>query len=548
MPPSDLSTWSPTPTRVSRFRPGDAPAPVLLDAAVPSTGRGWQWVVLLPVSAYVLALAALLRDCFMDDAYIGFRCVENLLAGKGFAFNPGQYVEAVTNIGWLIFLSPLALVLPVPLAAKAAGVLLLLATAALAGRLAQHLAQPPSDRLFVWLAPVLVVTHPDLLLFSLSGMETALLAAGILWLALRAGHHGRAGRPAQRATLTALSAAVLFLVHPEAVLVYPLAQVLLNGGDAAAWRRSLRPAAVFVTTIALATLARWLYFGSPLPNTFYAKATVPSAVGEQLLAALTGENANISYPFAGLLAVPFVLGGLAAVWREQRATAAWLAAATLTGTLFCIYSAADWTALGRYFAPYAPAALLLFWRGFLDLNRRWLGLLRPPAATAALGALAGLLVFVSVLRTLAPLDLRRTRAYPGYVLTSTTLVEPALWLRDALPDDAVIASRRLGALGYYSQKHVFDYTFGLPEPEVARLVQQAGEQFHNPRAPALRELWRGREPGYLLEDRAVIDALIADARGTPDAFDIHGLTYRVRRAFPIGDGVDWVLCERCRAD
>ena len=37
-----------------------------------------------------------------------------------------------------------------------------------------------------------------------------------------------------------------------------------------------------------------------------------------------------------------------------------LAAITLTGIAFGIYSRPDWTELARYFAPYLPAALVLF--------------------------------------------------------------------------------------------------------------------------------------------------------------------------------------------
>src|SRR5215470_1843503 len=52
---------------------------------------------------YVGALAWITRDCVMDDAYIGFVFLRNLLDGNGFVFHPGAApVEGVSNIGWLL--------------------------------------------------------------------------------------------------------------------------------------------------------------------------------------------------------------------------------------------------------------------------------------------------------------------------------------------------------------------------------------------------------------------------------------------------------------
>ena len=61
------------------------------------------------------------RNYFIDDAFIGFRYITNFLSGKGFVFNPGQRVEGITNIGWLLFLTPLARFFEVPLCAKFVG-------------------------------------------------------------------------------------------------------------------------------------------------------------------------------------------------------------------------------------------------------------------------------------------------------------------------------------------------------------------------------------------------------------------------------------------
>ena len=73
-------------------------------------------------------------------------------------------------------------------------------------------------------------------------------------------------------------------------------------------------------------------------------------------------------------------------------------------------------------------------------------------------------------------------------------------------------------MAYYSGRKVFDYMYGLPEPEVARLVAQRGERFDTPTDPALETLWRARAPEYLLEDDAIMDAIIAKAARHPREF------------------------------
>ena len=75
--------------------------------------------------------------------------------------------------------------------------------------------------------------------------------------------------------------------------------------------------------------------------------------------------------------------------------------------------------------------------------------------------------------------------FPGYVMTGSRLVPPAIWVRNHLPADAVIATRRIGVLGYYSGHAIFDYAYGLPDRKVARLVAKHGDRFDLPTDAAL---------------------------------------------------------------
>ena len=110
-------------------------------------------------------------------------------------------------------------------------------------------------------------------------------------------------------------------------------------------------------------------------------------------------------------------------------------------------------------------------------------------------------------------------------------------MRDHLPADATIATRRIGVLAYYSHRKVFDYVYGLADPEVARLVARQGRRFDLPTERALAALWRARAPDYLLEDGSVMDLIMARTGGAYRRFAIHGLAYRVVDKFTIGTDV-----------
>ena len=543
----------------------------------------------------------------MDDAWIGLRAVANLLAGRGLVFNPGERVEGVTNAGWLLLLTPFARLSSPPFAAKLLGLACLGLTLFLLYKAALPLARrlevvwPPFAALPVG-AVLLAAVNADLVSFSLLGMETGALAAVLTaMLAIAARERGLAALP--------FLGAFAFLLHPEAVLVYPamLALTLLTRTPVP---RLLRGLLIFVLLLAGITLARWRYYGALLPNTWGAKPPTARAAFGTLLGFLDGSAVNLAFPLAGLFALSLLALGWLALRRAAPLAAAAAGGIVGTGLLFALYARPDWTELGRYFAPYVPAALLLAGVGALDAERAVLtrarngGLLRLWSLALAGVALAALLLGGFFLdrtdfyrwtapavlalawgialeaesagaegpaggrfrRGLAPFALaaaaalygavgtlaRATEAerlaYPGYILTSATLIPPALWMRDHLPPGARIASRRIGALAYFSGHPVFDYSFGLTEPEVARLIRRRGGPFDDPGDPDLAALWRQRAPDYLLEEGDLVNRLgrLGGGRtsGGGGGLRIHGMDYQVVRRFPIARGVEWVLAGR----
>jgi hypothetical protein len=490
-----------------------------------------------------VAFALYTADFFVDDAFIGFRYAANFLAGEGLVFNPGQRVEGITNIGWLIALLPMALLVGPLHAAKILGFMAVIATLLLAARVAEiyrteGLEPAPTDLLPMSL-PLLVVSSVDFLYFALTGMESGLAAAVALlgaWLLLR--------RPSSAMT-AAILAWVLFLIRPELGLVFPLFVGVLLGTKVAHWREFAPATAAWTALMSVTSIGRHLYYGTLLPNTFYAKSVSLSGLPGRFLASLSSDHLNLPPPFSGLPALLIVAVGAVGLWRRRQRATAFAVAVVASSWLFSIYADQDWTELGRYFAPAIPLAFLLFWVGLSDIVGRLEGVLvnrrtlRPMLGLALIA-----LVLAGARRTGSVLSPERIGEYPGYVLTSEQLIEPALWMEKMLPPEAVIATRRIGATGYYSKRVVFDYKFGLTEPEVARLISESGERFDNPRVEPLGKIWRHRAPDYLLEDSSLIEGLIRPGESIYD-FEIHGLHYGLERRFPLGSYDEyWMLCRR----
>jgi hypothetical protein len=212
-----------------------------------------------------------------------------------------------------------------------------------------------------------------------------------------------------------------------------------------------------------------------------------------------------------------------------------LAAIAATGTAFALYALPDWTSLARYAAPYAPAMIVLAWFALTPWIEQRRGLARAGLT---------LLLVVNGLDHVA----RHAAAgrWPFYVVFGERLVEPAHWIAAHTPPDAVIASRRIGAIAFHVRRQVFDYAVGITDREVPRLFVEGERGITSPNDPRLATLWRRRAPTHLLEDDDVIDAIARAAGGSRERFLVQGTPFRVVRGFDLGPERQWLLAERLR--
>lgn len=234
-------------------------------SALPRNAALWAFAF----AGFVLAWRALSAPWFCDDALIVFRTVDNLFAGLGLVFNPGERVEVFTSPLFVALVASARALFPDPFAvATAIGVGATVAEIATFGWLCKRLEVPLVPAIA---GAALFATDRIVVTWTTGGLETAL--AGALTFgtfAVLAAHRDAPEKVVRAASVLALLAA---LTRPEAILFYPLVLFWLAWSAPRAARRGVVIASLNLVVPALAVVlaARFLYYGELVPNTFRAK-------------------------------------------------------------------------------------------------------------------------------------------------------------------------------------------------------------------------------------------------------------------------------------
>lgn len=220
-------------------------------------------------------LASMIYGAWLsDDFLIGLRQTLNLVHDRGFSFNADQRVQTMTSPLWGLLLAPVvglfdAFYAPIVFS-------LVLSFGALTFEALRHFAHP-ARRTVVLGVVALLLWSKAFIDFSSGGLESPLayLVGVAFTYALSSLHEAPENSHFQRACACG---GLLFLTRFDYALI--IAPPLI----AAAWRvRSRRVRLRGFAVLAAVTLpwlffATW-YYGSPFPNTFYAKLTtsIPKA-------------------------------------------------------------------------------------------------------------------------------------------------------------------------------------------------------------------------------------------------------------------------------
>jgi hypothetical protein len=424
-----------------------------MDAAVPivrhsALGRAWErlWPAgYLAAASVVLFLA--FRTWGYDDPFITYRYADNLRAGLGLVYNPGERVLSTTTPLLTLLLALFGMVWSdIPTLANLISALALSVGGLVLWDLGRSWRTPEAGRAGLLLYP----TFP--LLVSTMGSETP------LYLALCLGAIAAYAR--QRYGWVAVLSAGAVLARPDGVLVPAVlaAHFAITRRGELPWRAM----AAFLVITGLWGAFSWTYFGSPLPATLLAKQhqglmTISQRFAQGLPRALRGYTSLWPWGVEGA----FALLGLAGLMRWARP---WIPVVAWTVAYFAAYSLLGVTSYFWYYAPLVPGVIALSGLGLEGAARllsRWPRARLLPAAPLVLVALMAL-------GQLAALDGMRQRPDQRLLIYR----EVGLWLADNTPPQATIGTLEVGIIGYYARRPIVDFA-GLIQPEVA--VQLAAQ-------------------------------------------------------------------------
>jgi hypothetical protein len=396
--------------------------------------------------------------CLFDDAMVSMRYAWNLVHGGGLVWNPGERVEGYSNFLHTLMMAVFILLFgkfKAVLAIQVAGVVALAVNAVFALRIAERMSlENGLNVTSFWRAVYVAIplAYYPLAFWSLMGMETGVLAA----LVTAAAWHGLSAPDDGVSRPLVILAALACLTRPDAIV--PVGLILLF--RFAALRRDRRisvmliEAGVVVGVILAALIARRLYYGAWVPNTYTLKVTGYS------LGFRIRNGWVFVLPFLRTTGLPLAIAVAGLILRPSRSTGL-LVALFGAAVAYQIWIGGDAWNYWRFLASSVPLLVLVAvvkLRAAVERSARWRE--TAVAFAVALIALWNLnAAFVSeILFRVPPFDVdgNQRAANVGLALNQVTT------------EMATAGVFRAGAIPYFAERRGVDF-LGKSDPHVARL-------------------------------------------------------------------------------
>lgn len=457
----------------------------------------------------------------LDDSWIHQTYARNLAHYGEWAFIPGQPSAASTSPLYTVLLSiGYFLNIPYTLWTHGLGALSLGVMSLLVARMVEW--QLPTMRHAGWMGGLFAVTIWHMIWAAASGMETMLfsmLTITIIYLTWRE-HYIKSDRSIVHGVIFGVFAGLMTLARPEGILLVGLAGLVLLMSQPQGNLRNVIVYGVMAIIAFIVVMSPYLLLnlqltGGLLPNTATAKFQQHAILLQLPYIMRIRDLIFPLLPGAQFLLIP---GLMVYVWMAYkkhplgRLPMLLLPLFWAVG-LILLYAARLPAAYqhGRYVMPVLPSVVLIGVIGMLYAVKQWKRRLLPRVVGRAL-LLSALLLSFGYALFLAPTIFRRDVA-----IINEEMVASAVWIRDNLPDDELLAIHDIGAVGYFASRPMLDIA-GLVSPDVAPIVDDAD---------ALWALMQERDARYLMAFPDQIPGDSVDDRRLCPLFITNGETARL---------------------
>ncbi len=515
-----------------------------------------DWIFFGTLAVALFPLAVVTYNHLGEDAFITFRYLRNLVAGRGLTFNAGEHVEGYSNLLWVLLLTPFeALGVRQHVAARLLSVTFYAGLILCAGWAVRQITASTAPAWLRWWLPLALFLEPLLHYHLDRGLETVsfavLLGAAVLvsgarvspWVAGTIAAFATISRPEGIGFATALAPVLILSEYRDSKEIK------------AAIRRAATYMALPTAFFAAQLVFRYVTYGEFVPNTVIAKSEGgPGGMREVL--ALTLSHALL--PLFGLL------GCVLALRRSETSTLALGALLQWVAALGFQLVAGGLLNIGfRYLVPILVPSVIGTWLLLYVITVTWIesdageGKRHLPLLIAT-----PLLLIVSLLiykpgnryftgnedaprsrfhcRLFEKESWRLGERWEWYLRDPIFLNASAgRWLRQNLPPKATLALDQMGQVGFYAgeEQTIID-VLGLMDAYVARngvnaaYLEQRGVEFVvvesfaddsywpadwrlQPRVPGLREFinstefQQGWELKWVLSSRADMKIVFA---------------------------------------
>lgn len=431
-------------------------------------------VTIVMVGLALVIWLGVMREFRLDDSFITFRYAQNLAAGHGLVYNPGDTTLSTTAPLYAILLAGLSHFVPdFHFLGGLVGALSIGIGGGMFYRLVAY--GYSKTKSFSWKALWAATAYTSAMpLWLALGMETPLWIMLVLVAA--------ASILDERQWLAGLALGLATVVRPDAALPAILIgfNLLLQTIPRLGTRKyPLRPLLYFSTLylvpVLLYTAWSYLNYGSPFPVTLGAKSA-------QAFMGITGLGPYVTIPAGlGLIAQDFFkqsslymvflllsIFGLAG----HLSKVSWML--TLWGGLHLTAYAMLGVAPYRwYYAPIVPGIIALAATGLSYLHQR-LSEHHFRLAGSVVSLIAGFGLVAQAISLFTVYQVMQTGEQRGPMLPIIdwqVYRETGEWLAANTPPNATIGVAEVGQIGFYAERYMTDY-LGLLQPEVTANLQR----------------------------------------------------------------------------